>query len=78
MPRNAFRAGSVFELDLALAKLIRFNETQSLMLRAEVFNLTNRANFGVPVRLLEAPAFGRATRTLTPARRIQFYLRYSF
>jgi hypothetical protein len=76
--RNAYRAGSVFELNLALAKLIGLTETQTLLLRAEVFNLTNRANFGVPVRLLEAPAFGRATRTLTPARRIQFYLRYSF
>jgi len=51
---------------------------QSFLLRAEVFNATNRANFGVPVRILEAPAFGRATRTITPARRIQFYLRYSF
>ena len=78
VPRNTYRAGSVFELNLALAKLIRLTETQSFMLRAEVFNLTNRANFGVPVRLLEAPAFGRATRTITPARRIQFYLRYSF
>ena len=78
VPRNTFRAGSVFELNLALAKLIRLTETQSLMLRAEFFNLTNRANFGVPVRLLEAPAFGHATRTLTPARRLQFYVRYSF
>ncbi|HEV7890532.1 MAG TPA: hypothetical protein VGP08_07830, partial [Pyrinomonadaceae bacterium] len=76
--RNAFRAGSVFELNLSLAKLFRLTETQSFLLRAEVFNATNRANFGVPVRLLEAPAFGRATRTITPARRIQFYLRYSF
>jgi hypothetical protein len=78
VPRNAFRTGSVFELNLALAKLFRLTETQSLLLRAELFNATNRANFGVPVRLLEAPAFGRATRTLTPARRIQFYIRYSF
>ena len=78
VPRNAFRAGSVFELDLSLAKLVRLTETQSVLLRAELFNATNRANFGVPVRLLEAPAFGRATRTLTPARRIQFYLRYIF
>jgi len=77
-PRNSYRAGSVFELNLALAKLIRLTETQAFMLRAELFNLTDRANFGVPVRLLEAPAFGRATRTVTPARRLQFYLRYSF
>jgi hypothetical protein len=40
--------------------------------------LTNRANFGVPVRYLEAPAFGRATRTITPGRRVQFSLKYEF
>ena len=29
-------------------------------MRAEFFNLFNRANFGIPVRLLEAPGFGLA------------------
>lgn len=67
MSRATYRAGSVFELNLALARLVRFTESQSFLVRAEVFNLTNRANFGVPVRLLEAPAFGRGTRTNTPA-----------
>ena len=76
--RNTFRAGSVFELNLAVAKIFLFSEGRALLVRTEVFNLTDRANFGVPVRFLEAPAFGRATSTITPARRIQFYLRYSF
>ena len=76
--RNAFRAGNVVELDIALDKRIVFDEQQSLTLRAEAFNFINRANYGVPVRLLEAPAFGRATETLTPGRRVQIVLRYSF
>jgi Carboxypeptidase regulatory-like domain len=76
--RNTFRAGNVFELNLALARFFVFSEGRSFVVRAEVYNLTNRANFGVPVRFLEAPAFGRATSTNTPARRLQFYLRYSF
>ena len=76
--RNTFRAGSVFDLNLAVAKIFLFSEGRALLVRTEVFNLTDRANFGVPVRFLEAVGFGRATSTLTPARRIQFYLRYSF
>ncbi|HWS87866.1 MAG TPA: TonB-dependent receptor [Pyrinomonadaceae bacterium] len=76
--RNTFRAGNVFVLDAALIKSVRLGEAQLLLLRAEVFNLTNRANFGVPVRLLEAPGFGRATSTVTPARRVQFSLKYEF
>jgi hypothetical protein len=44
----------------------------------DFFNFINRANFGVPVRFLEAPGFGRATETVTPGRRVQFALKYSF
>jgi hypothetical protein len=46
--------------------------------RAEFFNLSNFANYGIPVRFLEAPAFGQATETVTPGRRIQFALKYAF
>ena len=52
--------------------------TWELMFRTDIFNFINRANFGVPVRLLEAPGFGRATNTVTPGRRIQFSLKYEF
>ena len=41
-------------------------------------NALNRANFGVPVRYLEAPGFGRAVSTVTPGRRVQFALKYVF
>ncbi len=80
--RNTYRAGSRFELDLSFLK--NFLNTKpgfyrrQLTLRVDAFNLTNRANFGVPVRLLEAPGFGRAVSTVTPARRLQFSLKYSF
>ena len=76
--RNTFRAGSVLDLNLAATKTLRFDERRSLVLRAEVFNFINRANYGVPVRFLEAPGFGRATNTVTPGRRVQFQLKYSF
>ena len=76
--RNTFRAGSILELNMAVIKRFAFTEQQNLQLRIDAFNITNRANFGIPVRLLEAPGFGKATETVTPGRRIQFALKYSF
>jgi len=76
--RNSFRAGNVVELDLALVKNFRLSSRQNLLLRTEFFNIINRANFGVPVRFLGAVGFGQAVETITPARRIQFALKYSF
>jgi hypothetical protein len=76
--RNTFRAGNLLELDMAVAKTFKISERQSLIFRAEVFNFINRANFGVPVRFLEAPGFGQATDAVTPGRRIQFAVKYSF
>jgi hypothetical protein len=76
--RNTFRAGNYLDLNLAFIKTFPVGETKSIVFRTEVFNLTNRANFGVPVRYLEAVGFGQATSTLTPGRRVQFQLKFSF
>ena len=76
--RNTFRAGGIVELDLAASKRLQISGAHSLLFRIELFNFLNRANFGVPVRYLEAPAFGQATKTITPGRRLQFSLKYSF
>ncbi|MDT7807411.1 MAG: hypothetical protein QOJ70_1224 [Acidobacteriota bacterium] len=76
--RNTFRAGNYLDLNLAAVKTFHLSESRSLVFRIEVFNFINRANFGVPVRFLEAPAFGQATSTVTPGRRVQFNLKYSF
>jgi hypothetical protein len=75
--RNSFRAGNVLELDLSILKRWTF-AGRSLLFRTDIFNFINRANFGIPVRLLEAPGFGKAFNTVTPARRIQFSLKYTF
>jgi hypothetical protein len=76
--RNAFRAGGLAEINLAVIKSFRAYKNQRLSVRAEVFNLFNRANFGIPIRLLEAPSFGQAVNTITPALRVQFSLKYEF
>lgn len=76
--RNSFRTGSVLELDMTLSRRFRIKEGQDLQFRADFFNFINHANFGVPVRVLEFPSFGKATETITPGRRIQFALKYNF
>jgi len=76
--RNTFRAGGILDLNLALVKRFRVREGQDILFRVDAFNFINRANYGIPVRFLEAPGFGRATTTATPMRRIQFALKYSF
>ncbi|HEX7297089.1 MAG TPA: TonB-dependent receptor, partial [Pyrinomonadaceae bacterium] len=75
--RNSFRSGNVLELNLAAYKDISWSKN-TLRLKVEIFNLVNRANFGVPIRILEFPAFGSATNTITPGRRVEFGLKYSF
>jgi hypothetical protein len=78
LPRNTFRASNVWFESIAAVKTIPFSEQVKLVFRTEVFNPFNRANFGIPVRFLEAPGFGKATNTITPARRIQFGLKLVF
>ena len=78
VPRNSFRAGSILDLDLSFVKRFVIREGQTLQFRTDIFNFINRANFGIPVRFLEAPGFGRAIDTVTPGRRIQFALKYTF
>jgi hypothetical protein len=78
IPRNSFRAGNLWVTNASVIKAIGFSESTKLIFRTEVFNIFNRANFGVPVRFLEAPGFGRAAETVTPGRRIQFGLKLIF
>lgn len=75
--RNSFRAGNVLELDLTVIKPFSIGSNH-LSFRTDIFNFINRANYGIPVRLLEAPGFGKAVSTVTPGRRVQFSLKYEF
>jgi hypothetical protein len=75
--RNSFRAGNVLEMDLTVIKRFTLG-SGTLGFRADIFNFIDRKNYGVPVRLLEAPGFGRAASTVTPGRRVQFAVKYEF
>ena len=76
--RNTFRAEGVARFDLALGKRFALGGGRSATVRVEAFNVFNRSHFGIPVRLLEAPGFGRSTYTTVPARTLQLAVRYAF
>jgi len=76
--RNTFRASGVAKTDLTLIKNFRVKEGRDLVLRIEAFNLLNRTHFSIPVRILEAPSFGRSVSTSLNPRQVQFALKYVF
>ncbi|MBD0369508.1 MAG: TonB-dependent receptor [Pyrinomonadaceae bacterium] len=78
VPRNAFRSSNLWLTNSSIIKNFRISEDKALSFRLDIFNLFNRANYGLPVRFLESPGFGRATDTVTPGRRFQFAIKYSF
>jgi hypothetical protein len=76
--RNTARGDNFIDLDLSVSRTFRFGETKNLMFRAEFFNLLNRANFGLPIRVIGAPGFGSAVDTVVPGRTIVFVLKTGF
>jgi hypothetical protein len=78
--RNTFRMSSMNNLDLALSRRFRIanSESKAIQLRVEAFNALNRAQFGVPVRIVGAPSFGSAVNQIAPNRIVQVALRISF
>jgi hypothetical protein len=76
--RNSFRATGMIELDFGIRRQLSISTGTALIIGAEVFNSTNRVNYAIPVRFLEAPGFGSSTKTITPGRRVMLSLKYSF
>jgi hypothetical protein len=76
--RNTFRAPSVFSFDMALKSNVGFSEGRKFQYGVEILNLFNRANYGIPVRILEAPGFGTSVDTTVPARTVQFTMKFQF
>jgi hypothetical protein len=63
--RNAFRAPGISDVDFALTKDISFVEWLKLRLRADLFNVLNRAQYGAPNANLSAANFGVITSTVS-------------
>ena len=80
-PRSVLNSPKYFNVDLALLKNIRFNESMRLQLRAEAFNVLNNVNFIPPVAAqltnITSASFGQLTGT-SPARTLQFAARFEF
>lgn len=75
--RNIVQAPGFAQWDFSLFKNFRVTESKTLQLRAEVFNILNRPNFGVPVNDINSPSFGQIQRA-SPPRLIQLALKFLF
>ena len=63
--RNAFRAPRVAQLDLGVSKFVSVTERLSVRFRGDLFNVTNRAQYGPPNADVSASNFGVITTTLS-------------
>jgi hypothetical protein len=76
--RNSFRGPKYLNVDLTFFKPFNIGNDNRLQVRAEIYNLFNKAHFGVPVTDLSQDDFGKFTSTIGTPRRIQLALRYEF
>lgn len=77
LPRNFLNGPKYINVDLGLSKRIRFTENIRLQLRAEAFNVMNRANFTVSDFNVNSTSFGQIRSAYSP-RIIQFGARFDF
>ncbi len=75
--RNILEGPGYASVDVSAIKDTPIRERFTLQLRAEIFNLLNRANFNLPDGFLGDPSFGRILSAGTP-RRVQFGLKLLF
>jgi hypothetical protein len=66
-----------WQFDMALSRVFRFRESQSLEFRAEAYNVTNSFRPGIIDTVLSSSNFGKIRTALTP-RIMQFALKYLF
>lgn len=84
VPSRILRGPGFFTMDWSFTKSFRAGATRRLEVEAQIFNITNRANFAVPNANLWVNAAtrrstaGRITRTVTPARQAQFGIKFVF
>lgn len=77
--RNALRGPGFASLDMAIHRRFGLGrENTSLEFRWEVFNVLNRANFGLPNRTINGGGFGTITTLQGDPRIMQFAVRFNF
>jgi hypothetical protein len=63
-PRNFVRTFGAAQVNMALRREIHLNDSLSMQLRAETFNILNHPNFGYVDPTLTSATFGQTTKTL--------------
>jgi hypothetical protein len=82
--RNTIIGPGIQDVDMALERHFELRRRASINFRAEMFNVLNHANFGLPNTTSLATggaanaAAGRITYTITSSRQVQFALRIGF
>jgi hypothetical protein len=87
--RNALTGPRLTDVDLALLKSVKFAEDKTVQVRAEVFNVANHPNFGLPGGAVFSqgavagtgtvnPTYGRITSTRTTSRQVQLGFKFIF
>jgi len=75
--RNIARGPAYTNVDVSLVRDIRMGSEMRLQVRAEVFNVANHANFGLPIADLNSANFGRII-SASAARLAQFGVKLLF
>jgi hypothetical protein len=75
---GVMRGPGLVNFDFTLSKNIHVTEARYFQFRAELFNAFNRVNLGVPNLNVADNAFGTIRTTATPARIVQFALKFYF
>jgi hypothetical protein len=64
--RNVVIGPSLVNTDLGVMKTLTVGRRYRVQLRADIFNLFNRVNFGQPGNVVGSPTFGKISRTRLP------------
>jgi hypothetical protein len=79
--RNTLRGPAYYDFDFALIKTTPIGHRESgleradVQFRAELFNLFNVVNLGLPANIIEGTGFGMISKTAGTSRQIQFSLK---
>ena len=77
--RNSIYGPGLFNVDFSVVKRTKITEKLDTEFRAEIFNLFDRANFGLPnPAVFTGPTAGQTTTLTTPPRQIQFAAKLLF
>jgi len=82
--RNILIGPGLANVDVSVFKTTRLSEGRNLQLRAEIFNVLNHANFGIPSSIMltntgaAAAAAGVITSTAGTSRQIQLGAKLNF